>query len=73
MQYKITFEMSEEAAMTAALNAGAESDEEAGLFAIGIKRNSKMKMVVNDANQYKILIANQRAGYHVIAIEPATN
>lgn len=70
MALKITFELSQDAATQAALNAGCETDRDAELCAMGIIRRSKIKKIVTDSNQYEELMAQQNAGYNIVAIEP---
>jgi hypothetical protein len=68
---KFTFELTREAAINAALNAGAPNDESAELFATGIQRRSVFKQNISDKNQYAELKKYQRHGYHVIKVEVA--
>ena len=70
-RFKVTFELSKEAAITAALNAGARSDEDAELSAMGIQRMSTVKLLIKPGNQYQQLMAQQSHGYVVVGIEAA--
>jgi len=74
---KITFEMTKERAIKAALkagaelNAGAESGKDAELIAMGIMRRSVTKISVKSSNQLKILNSMQADGYRIVSIEVA--
>ncbi len=71
MSLKITFELSEDAAFTAALNAGAPDDDSAELSALGIQRRSRFKQIIKGTNQYEQLKDYQSNGYHIVEIEVA--
>jgi len=66
--FKITFELTEEAAIESAIKSGSPI-EEAKLFAMGIQRQSRFKQVVKSKNQYQVLNSYQNNGYKVIGIE----
>ena len=68
-RFKITYELSENAAHQSALNAGCTDDKTAKLTAIGIRERSRFKQILKpNSTQH---LRYQQNGYVVVDIEVA--